>query len=84
MEPYRPGGAGGVRGGRPARPPDGFFRELLRVAELFDTQVRVLEGGIAQPETKFESWGNLFLVMRNQQHSHDKISDVRRRTNDSQ
>jgi hypothetical protein len=66
MEPDSPRGTGGIGGGCLARFPDRLFRELLRVSEFFNLKVRVLEGGIAQSEPKLESWGDLFLVSRNQ------------------
>jgi len=43
---------------------------MLRVTELFDLKVGVLEGGIAQSEAELESWGDIFLV-RGISNGHD-------------
>jgi hypothetical protein len=64
MQPYCPRGTGGICRGRLTRIPNNLFRELLRVAELFDRKVRVFEGGVTQSEAKLESWGDLFLPER--------------------
>ena len=86
MEPDSPRGTGGIGGGCQTRFPDCLFRELFQVTEFFYVEVRVLEGGIAQSESKLESWGNLFLAKRSQyqpRRERDNTSDVRHRTSDS-
>jgi len=64
MEPDRPRGTCGISGGCLARFPDRLFWELLRMLELLDHQVRVLEGCVTQSEAKLESWSDIFLVGR--------------------